>query len=212
MRTSLASLLRSHSDVLPLTARAVEQNYDVCMQPVTLQRPSVRLMMHCDNEFLSLSARHPVCLHAGALRAVLSLADLFDTEDLSVSPTDSVSLIFSCSGPSYLLQRIMEYSKHYSGTPFPTIQKPLASENMAENSDEFSGAWVDSFTQEELFLIITMCNSLQHSRGLDLGCAAVAAMIKNKTPEEIRQHFNIVNDFTPEEEAQVREENKWCEE
>ena len=23
---------------------------------------------------------------------------------------------------------------------------------------------------------------------------------------------NIVNDFTPEEEAQVREENKWCEE
>ena len=24
--------------------------------------------------------------------------------------------------------------------------------------------------------------------------------------------FNIVNDFTPEEEAQVREENKWCEE
>ena len=32
------------------------------------------------------------------------------------------------------------------------------------------------------------------------------------TPEEIRKTFNIVNDFTPEEEAQVREENKWCEE
>lgn len=47
---------------------------------------------------------------------------------------------------------------------------------------------------------------------LDLTCATVASMIKGKTPEEIRKTFNIVNDFTPEEEAQVREENKWCEE
>lgn len=34
---------------------------------------------------------------------------------------------------------------------------------------------------------------------------------QGKTAEEIRKTFNIVNDFTPEEEAQVREENKWCE-
>ena len=31
----------------------------------------------------------------------------------------------------------------------------------------------------------------------------VASMIKGKTPEEIRKQFNIVNDFTPEEEAQA---------
>ncbi len=39
---------------------------------------------------------------------------------------------------------------------------------------------------------------------LDLTCAKVASMIKGKTPEEIRKVFNIVNDFTPEEEAQAR--------
>ena len=34
-------------------------------------------------------------------------------------------------------------------------------------------------------------------------CAKVASMIKGKSPEEIRSTFNIVNDFTPEEEAKV---------
>lgn len=32
-------------------------------------------------------------------------------------------------------------------------------------------------------------------------------MIKGKTPEEIRKLFNIQNDFSPEEEAQIRKEN-----
>lgn len=33
-----------------------------------------------------------------------------------------------------------------------------------------------------------------------------------KTPEDIRKTFGIKNDFTPEEEEQVRKENEWCEE
>ncbi|ELK31878.1 Programmed cell death 1 ligand 2 [Myotis davidii] len=37
-------------------------------------------------------------------------------------------------------------------------------------------------------------------------------MIKGKTPEELRKTFNLKNDFTEEEEAQVRKENQWCEE
>ena len=38
----------------------------------------------------------------------------------------------------------------------------------------------------------------------DVGCKTVANMIKGKTPEQIRQTFNIVNDFTPEEEVSDR--------
>jgi len=36
-------------------------------------------------------------------------------------------------------------------------------------------------------------------------------MIKGKTPDEIRETFNITNDFTPEEEEQIRRENEWAE-
>ena len=34
-------------------------------------------------------------------------------------------------------------------------------------------------------------------------------MIKGKSPEEIRETFNIENDFTPEEEEEIRRENAW---
>jgi S-phase kinase-associated protein 1 len=35
-------------------------------------------------------------------------------------------------------------------------------------------------------------------------------MIKGKTSEEIRETFNIVNDFSPEEEEEIRRENQWA--
>ncbi|KAF8742588.1 hypothetical protein HU200_013592 [Digitaria exilis] len=44
---------------------------------------------------------------------------------------------------------------------------------------------------------------------LDLTCQTVADMIKGKSPEEVRKTFNIVNDFTPEEEEEVRRENHY---
>ena len=47
---------------------------------------------------------------------------------------------------------------------------------------------------------------------LDVGCKTVANMIKGKSPDEIRKTFNIQNDFTPEEEDQIRRENEWAEE
>ncbi|KAH7863191.1 hypothetical protein Vadar_014588 [Vaccinium darrowii] len=38
----------------------------------------------------------------------------------------------------------------------------------------------------------------------------IADMCKGKTPEEIRKTFKTANDFTPEEEEEVRNENPWA--
>ena len=61
-----------------------------------------------------------------------------------------------------------------------------------------------------LFELIVAANYMDIKSLLDLGCAKVATLIKGKSPEDIRRTFNIVNDFTPEEEARIREENRWC--
>ncbi|CAN0884571.1 SKP1-like protein 11 [Linum grandiflorum] len=45
---------------------------------------------------------------------------------------------------------------------------------------------------------------------LDLTCQKAAHMISGKTMEEMRKIFNIKNNFTPEEEANIRIENRWA--
>eukprot|EP00253_Pinus_taeda_P009152 PITA_09152 len=52
-------------------------------------------------------------------------------------------------------------------------------------------------------------NYLNIKNLLDLTFQTVADMIKGKTPEEIRKTFNIKDDFTPQEEEEVRLENEW---
>ncbi|CAL9006068.1 unnamed protein product [Prunus brigantina] len=64
--------------------------------------------------------------------------------------------------------------------------------------------------QVTLFHLIMTANYLNIKSLLDLTAQTVANMIKEKTPEEIRETFNIKNDFTPEEEKKIREENQWA--
>jgi len=109
------------------------------------------------------------------------------------------------------LKKILEYcEKHRKDTP-PEIEKPLRTSNLAELVDPYDAQFINLENLEDLFEVILAANYLDIKSLLDLSCAKVASLIKGKTPEEIRKTFNIPNDFTPEEEAQIREENKWAE-
>ncbi|KAM1105668.1 hypothetical protein ACFX13_002671 [Malus domestica] len=74
-------------------------------------------------------------------------------------------------------------------------------------------SWDQAFVkvdQATLFDLINAAAYLNIKSLLDLTCQAVADMIKGKTPEEIRKTFNIKDEFTPEEEEEVRRENQWA--
>ena len=83
---------------------------------------------------------------------------------------------------------------------------------MAEVVPAPFAAFLAGMEQEQIFELILMANRFTCTALLDLTCAKVASLIKGKTPAEIRETFNIANDFTPEEEIKVREENRWLEE
>lgn len=88
-----------------------------------------------------------------------------------------------------------------------------ASQAAVQGVEEAVQQWNEEFLNVDhttLFDLILAANYLNIKSLLDLTCHTVAMMIKGKTPEEIRKTFNITNDFTPEEEEQVRRENAWA--
>jgi len=100
---------------------------------------------------------------------------------------------------SSTLHKIVEYTVYHKdhhgiNTPFSEI----------DNWDrEFL-----NLNQPALFALILAANNLGYKRLVDLTCKKVADMMRGKSSEEIRSIFNIRNDFTPQEEEQMRRENE----
>ncbi|PON53488.1 S-phase kinase-associated protein [Parasponia andersonii] len=104
---------------------------------------------------------------------------------------------------SKILAKVIEYCKKHVDSTNP--DERVADDDLKSWDAEF--VKVDQAT---LFDLILAANYLNIKNLLDLTCQTVADMIKGKTPEEIRKTFNIKNDFTPEEEEEVRRENQWA--
>ncbi|KXN69986.1 cytosolic glyco protein FP21 [Conidiobolus coronatus NRRL 28638] len=110
-----------------------------------------------------------------------------------------------------ILTKVIEYCEHHRNDPF--VVEDDTNDNKTKSSDDIE-PWDHQFCkvdQGTLFELILAANYLDIKPLLELTCKTVANMIKGKTPEEIRKTFNIENDFTPEEEEQIRKENQWCE-
>lgn len=104
---------------------------------------------------------------------------------------------------AHLASQVIEYCKYHHRAE---------QESLPEDD---KNVWDKDFVKvddETLFNLILAANYLDIKSLLDLTCKTVADEIKGKTPEEIRVRFNIKNDFTPEEEEEVKRENAWCEE
>ncbi|CAI8600993.1 unnamed protein product [Vicia faba] len=99
---------------------------------------------------------------------------------------------------SKILEKVIEYCKKHVDTA---------------NSDERVRTWDAEFVkvdQDTLFDLILAANYLKIQGLLDLTCKAMSDMIKGKNLEEIRKIFRIKNNFTKEEEDEIRRENQWA--
>ena len=110
-----------------------------------------------------------------------------------------------------ILEKIIVYCKYINENALPVIPKPLPANK--ELSDVVDPWYADYINVEKKLLqdLMIATNFLDIPSLMDLAAAKYSTNIRGKTVEEIRAEFDIEQDdvdFTPEEEAQIKEENE----
>tara|TARA_Y100000991_G_scaffold215681_1_gene207411 strand:- start:4774 stop:5277 length:504 start_codon:yes stop_codon:yes gene_type:complete len=139
------------------------------------------------------------------------LNNLVETSrDISSENEENLSIKLDNVDSSVFL-KITDFLELYNNDPFQKIDKPLKSDDLSYCVGKEYINFLDTMEMELLFEVIKAANFLEIESLLDLTCAKVATMLKGKSVEEIRETFGIENDFTPEEEEEIKKENAWCE-
>lgn len=102
-----------------------------------------------------------------------------------------------------IFQKVLDWCTYHVGEPIPAKHdyKPMV-------LGEWDTEYVQSVEQGILFAIILAANSLEIQGLLNVCCKGVAMIAEGKSVEELRETFNIKNDFTPEEEEEIRRDNE----
>jgi len=133
----------------------------------------------------------------------VKIKEMMEKQSLDIAISLDVELV--------ILAKVVEFCERQLQTAADAKLDPkLVSAPIRWPQDKWERQFLD-VDQGTLFHMILAAHYLGIKPLLDLTCKYVADMIKGKTPEQIRAYFNIVNDFTPEEEEQMRRENAWCE-
>ncbi|ELP93524.1 suppressor of kinetochore protein, putative [Entamoeba invadens IP1] len=152
---------------------------------------NVVTLVSCDNENFQVDLA--VAKEIGAVKNLLE-----DFENERTIPLTQVN--------KETLKKVIDFISHHHQYQF-----------LGDNEDKKGQltSWDNSFfemDQQKLFELIIAANVLDVQELLDLGCKYIAEMIKGKSVEELRKTFGIVNDFTKEEEEEIKQKNKWLEE
>jgi S-phase kinase-associated protein 1 len=108
------------------------------------------------------------------------------------------------------MREVIRFLEYLQDNPEPTITKPIMVGNIHDVTETWYADFIDKENHNKVFDLIIAANYLDIKNLLDLGCAKIATLIKVREAPEIRELFGIENDFTPEEEAKIIEENNWA--
>ncbi|XP_004517085.1 SKP1-like protein 14 [Cicer arietinum] len=149
------------------------------------EKSSMITLVAADNSVFEVEANI-----AKEMKTVQSYIDEFDQNTVQI-PLPNV---FSND-----LAMIIEYCK-----------KHASEEESKEAKEEFDVEFVKRMKSDDKLRLIQAASYLNIESLLQFLAKAIADEIKNQSVEFVRDYFHIENDFTPEEESELRKENEWA--
>jgi S-phase kinase-associated protein 1 len=144
---------------------------------------------------------------AARLSKVLSgLADDAPPEEEVVIPLPNVS--------DRVLALVVQYLTHHAERPPLPLPKPLSSdvsEHVSDWDKNYIRKLVDDFGDtgvekyKNTIEVMLVADHLGIESLVDLACAVLASVMKDKEPQEIRDEFDVEEDFSADEEAKLRD-------
>jgi S-phase kinase-associated protein 1 len=111
----------------------------------------------------------------------------------------------------YRLQQALSVMAMHHTKPMGEIKRPLVDNSLAKSMDHPDlAAYADALSTEEAMELLMLANYIDCNPLLHLMAAKLATGMRGLTPAQIREKYGIENDFTPEQEAAIAEENRWC--
>jgi S-phase kinase-associated protein 1 len=129
---------------------------------------------------------------------VLDVIEAYAGDDLSTNLSSEV------------ITKVLDFCGHLKAEPIGEIAKPLKKASLAGVVPKF---YVDFLAANDALLpeLLKAADELDIKPLLDLLCAHIAAMLKGESAVEQLKQVTYSNDFTDEELASFRAENKWLE-
>jgi len=140
-----------------------------------------------------------------------TIRDMLEHLGMDELENDSDNLLPLPNIEGNVLKKVIEWAENHKTEKSPKVIEtdkiywyPLS---------PFNQNFIDTMELKMVFDVILAANYLDIEDLLSLGTKAIADRIKKcKDAEEIRQVFNVQNDFTEEELEQVKKENEWAQE
>ena len=107
-----------------------------------------------------------------------------------------------------ILEKIIEYLKHYENNEPMEIPKPLPDDDFKKYVNEWDYKYID-LDLETTCEIIICANHMDIKSLLELASAKMAFIIKQNDKNKIRKDFKISNDLNPTEEEEMIKEETW---
>lgn len=127
---------------------------------------------------------------------------------------DELDEAIPCSQPRKAMEKVIEWCIHHQDDEPTGPETEEGSDRTEQEASAPMDPWDKKFLQlsrEELFEVVIAANYLDIKLLIHNCCRTIAHWICGMSPEETRAYFNLENDFTSEEEEEIRRENAWAE-